>query len=80
MTAKAHKLFGNKKPLDDGSRQDHEQNGELQANVDSQEPKTFFAEDTEPNVAIEASPNNNFAVTSHDEEEGDDEEVGLFTT
>ena len=83
LKAKAHKLFGNKKPLDEGQREDHEQNGQH----DHQQPRTFFAEEqgssslipdnNEPVVAAAAAPPNTFAAASNDDEEDNDEEVSV---
>lgn len=90
LKAKAHKLFGNKKPIDDSRHDNGEQNGEMQDNNEpeaamtsglvaaavSAGPQRAFFADTEP--VIHEAPSN-FAVTTNDQDdEDDDEEVRIF--
>ena len=80
LKAKAHKLFGNKKPIDE-SKQENEQNGEptiaatninnLQSEPVSQSSRAFFTE----NEPIVHEAVNNF---SGEDAEEDEEEVSDF--
>lgn len=82
LKAKAHKLFGNKKPIDDPKHDNGEHNGDLdntestpeagmtQASGGPSQQRAFFAE-SEP--VIHEAPSN-FAVTTNDQDDEDDDE------